>query len=136
MMSSYVDDFTVSAPFISGPKSTTILFTPQLAQSNTHHQVTLNNSILPMERTPCILGMTLDPHIKFNVRSLVDHALPRNNTLKALTDTNWGSKWKPYLSAIYPLSCVISCMQHPFGSSTPHHPFFRNFNQSKTLASA
>ena len=33
---------------ISVPKSTITLFTPQFAHSNTHPQVTLNNSILPL----------------------------------------------------------------------------------------
>ena len=48
------------------PKSTIILFTSPFAQSNTHPQVTLNNSILPLERTQSIPGVTLDPHFKFN----------------------------------------------------------------------
>ena len=63
---------------ISAEKSTITLFTPQFTQSNTHPQVTLNNSILPMKRTPCILGVTFDPHSKFNahVKSLVTWALP------------------------------------------------------------
>ena len=43
---------------ISTPKSTITLFTPQFAQSHTHLQVTLNKSILPLERTPCILEWT------------------------------------------------------------------------------
>ena len=37
---------------ISALKSTITLFTPQFAQSSTNPQVTLNNSILPLERTP------------------------------------------------------------------------------------
>ena len=62
---------------ISALKSTITLFIPQFAQSNTHPRVTLNNSILPLERTPC----------KFNthVKSLVTPALGRINIL---TGTN------------------------------------------------
>ena len=84
---------------ISAPKSTITLFTPQFVQSNTHPQVTLNNSILPLERTPCILGVTFDPHFKFNahVKSLVTRALPRINILKALTGTNWGQQMETIL---------------------------------------
>ena len=52
---------------ISVPKSTITLFTPQFAQSNTHPQLTLNNSIPPLEHTPCTLGVTFNPHFKFNV---------------------------------------------------------------------
>ena len=41
-----------------------------------------------------ILGMTFDPHIKFNahVKSLVTRALPRINILKALIGINWGQQ--------------------------------------------
>ena len=79
---------------ISALKSTIILFTPQFAQSNTYPQVTLNNFILPLERTPCILGVTSDPHFKFNghIKSSVTRALPRINILKGLTGTNWGQQ--------------------------------------------
>ena len=47
---------------ICAPKSTITLFTPQFTKSNTHPQVTLNNSLLPLEKTPCILGVTFEPH--------------------------------------------------------------------------
>ena len=76
------------------PKSTIILFTSPFAQSNTHPQVTLNNSILPLERTQSIPGVTLDPHFKFNahVKSLVTRSLLRINILKLLAGTNWGQQ--------------------------------------------
>ena len=44
-----------------------------------HSQATLNNSILPLERTPCLLGVTFNPHFT--------QALPRINILKTLTCT-------------------------------------------------
>ena len=37
--------------------------------------------ILPLERSPCILGVTFDPHFKFNAKSLVARALPHINIL-------------------------------------------------------
>ena len=43
--------------------------TPQFAQSNTHTRVILNNSLLPLERTPCI-----PTHFKF--MSMSDYSLP------------------------------------------------------------
>ena len=89
---------------IFAPKSIITLFTPQFVQSNTHPQVSLHNSILPQERTPCILGVTFDPHFKFNgnVKSLVTRALRRINILKGLTGTNWSQLNKPFLSLISP----------------------------------
>ena len=116
LISFYIDDFTVSRSnfnaealsayspntewaderslVIAAPKPTITLFTPQIAQSSTHPQVTLNYSILPPERTFCILGVTFDPPFKFNVhvKSLVTRALPLINILKAPTGTNWGQQ--------------------------------------------
>ena len=81
---------------ISAPKSTITLFTPQFAKFSTDPKVTLNNSILPLERTPCMMGVTSNLHFKFNdhvhVKSLVTRALPRINILKSLTGTNWGQQ--------------------------------------------
>ena len=68
---------------ISVPKSTITLLNPEFAQPSNHPQVTLNHSILPLERPPCVLGVTLDPHLKFNahVKSLVTRASPIINVL-------------------------------------------------------
>ena len=77
-------------------------------QSNTRPQVTFNNSLLPLQKTPHILG-TFDPHFKFNapLKSRVTRALPRMNILNALGGTNWGQQNETilitYMSLIYSL---------------------------------
>ena len=76
-------------------QATITLFTPQFALSNTHPQVTLNNSLLPCGRFPCILEVTFDPHFKFN-----SHV----KSIKALAGTNWGQQKKTILNTnTYPL---------------------------------
>ena len=94
------------------PKSTVTLITPQFAQSNTHPQVTRNSSILLLERTPCILGVTFDPHFKLNahIKSIVTRASPRINILKALTGTNWGQQEEIIL--ITYKSLILSSFMH------------------------
>ena len=98
---------------INAPKS----INTQFVQSNIHPQVTLNNSILPLERTPCILGMTFNPHLKFNThvtsKSLVTRALPRIYILKALTGTKWGQQKETILITYISLirSLFFSYMQ-------------------------
>ena len=71
--------------YISAPKSTITLFTPQFALSDTHPQVTLNNSLLPLERTLCIqreyaeLGTSWDQQkdtILITYKSLFMHTAP------------------------------------------------------------
>ena len=116
---------------ISVQKSTLTLFTAQFAQSSTHPQVTLNKSLLPLKRTGRKLGVTFDTYFKFwtHVESIVICASSRINIIKALAVTNWGHPSSP----LYPLSDPFLCMQFPFGSPKPHHPWFRNFILSKTL---
>ena len=94
-----------------------------------HPQVTLNNSILPLERTPCILGVTFDPHFKSNahVKSVVARASLRTNILKALADTNWDHHTY-HLYVPYPVPFHV-CSSHlvpqhltiPY-SKTPRYP--------------
>ena len=69
-------------------------------QSNTHPQVTLINSILSLERTLFVLGVSFDPHIKFDahVKYLVTRALPRTNIVKATTGINWGHQKETILT--------------------------------------
>ena len=86
---------------ISVTKSIITLFTPQFAQCKTHGQVTLNNSLLPLERSPHILGVTFDPYSKLNahVISIVSRASSRINIRKDLAGTNWDQQKETILLA-------------------------------------
>ena len=107
----------------SVPKSTITLFTPQFAQSNTHPQVILNNSMLPLEKTPLIPTVAFDSRFKFwaHIKSIVTRTSLCINIHKALTGTNWGQQKEnipiTYIY-IYPLSNPFSCIQLPFGFTT------------------
>ena len=96
-------------------KFTITLFIPQFAQSSTHIQVTLNNYLLRLKKTPCILGVTFYPHFKFNthVKSLVTRVLPRINILQALIGTNWGQQKETIL-----ITC-ISLIRFLFMHASP-----------------
>ena len=61
---------------------------------NTHFCVTYNNSLLPLERTPRMLGVTSDPHFtcKANFQTIVTRATSRINILKAIAVTNCGQQ--------------------------------------------
>ena len=79
---------------LSAPKSSVTLFTSDKQQSYTHPTVTLNNTTLPLERHPRLLGVTLDPHLTFasHISNIISRATPRLNILKALAGTNWGQQ--------------------------------------------
>ena len=79
---------------ISAPKSHVTLFTSHTHQSRFHPIVTLNNTILPLERHPRILGVTFDPHLTFtqHVQTTREQASERLKILKALAGTSWGQQ--------------------------------------------
>ena len=50
---------------ISAPKSTVTLFMPDPFQARIHPKIAIADAILPLERTPKILGVPLDPPLRF-----------------------------------------------------------------------
>ena len=117
---------------ISAPKSTVTLFTSDKRQSHAHPQVTLQNTILPLNRHPRLLGVTLDPHLTFSqhISSLITRAAPRINILKALAGTNWGQQAETialtYKSLIRSLFMYAAPIWFPNTSPT-------NINRLQTL---
>ena len=51
---------------ISAPKSTVTLFTPDKHQFQMHPDITLEDTQLPLERSPKILGVIMDPSLSFH----------------------------------------------------------------------
>ena len=121
LCTSYADDFTASASHsdvggvtatmanhaqdveawanerelkVSAQKSTVTLFTPETQQGRFHPLVPLDGELLPLERTPKILGVTFDPHFHFHkhVEAIEEKAKQRLSILKALTGTTWGQQ--------------------------------------------
>ena len=129
LCSSYADDFTASASHpdvreataimanhavdvetwagekelqISAQKSTVTLFTPETQQGRLHPLIPVDGELLPLDRTPKILGVTFDPHFHFHkhVEAIEEKAKQRLTLLKALTGTTWGQQ-KETLIATY-----------------------------------
>ena len=84
--------FPASSLFISAPKSTVILFTPDPKQANTHPKIKISDAELPLVRNPKLLGVYLDTFFSFNTHCIqvANRVSKRNNVLKALTGTNCG----------------------------------------------
>ena len=79
---------------ISVPKSTATLFTPDKHQFQMHPDFILEDTQLPLERSPKILGEIMDPSISFHKHCFIyyvsDMMDKRNNMLKALAGSSWG----------------------------------------------
>ena len=93
-MSTFLKDNSL---LISAPKSTVTLFTPWQTLSKpgiTQRLPLLMPPILPLERTPTILGVLLDTSFAFHhhCEYVANRVSKRNNILKALAGTSWGQQ--------------------------------------------
>ena len=96
MINSYLRDVGIylkeNSHLISAPKSTITLFTQDTYQFQTHPYITLEDTHLPLERSPKILGVIMDPSLSFHkhCNDVTDRIDKRNNKLKALAGSSWG----------------------------------------------
>ena len=72
---------------ISAPKSTVTLFPPDKHQFQMHPEITLEDTQLPLERSPKLLGVIMDPSLSFHKHCnyVSDRIYKINNILKAPT---------------------------------------------------
>ena len=72
--------------------STVTLFTPDTHEHHLHPHVKLADQVLPLEKKPKVLGVTLDTHLTFtqHCNNVAVKVQQRNNVLKALTGSTWG----------------------------------------------
>ena len=96
MINSYLRDVGIylneNSPLISAPKSTVTLLTPDTYQFQTHPYITLEDTQLPLELSPKILGVIMGPSLSFhkNFHNYVTNRIDRrDNMLKALAGSSW-----------------------------------------------
>ena len=77
---------------VSMVKSTVTLFTPDTHEQHLHPQVKMADQVLPLEKRPKVLGVTLDIHIILtqHCNNIAVKVQQRNNVLKALAGSTWG----------------------------------------------
>ena len=76
------------------PKSTVTLFTHDKHQLQTYPDITLEDTDLPLERIPKILGVIMDPSLSFHKHCtyVLDRIDKRNNLLKTRAGSSWGQE--------------------------------------------
>ena len=95
MINSYLREISIypkdNSLLSSAPKSTV---TPDKHQFQTHPDITLEDTQLPLERSPKILGVILDPSLSFHKHCnyMSDRIDKINNMLKALVGSSWGKE--------------------------------------------
>jgi hypothetical protein len=84
---------------ISTQKSSVTIH-PRNAQFNLHPQILINGNLVPLVKTPKILGVTFDTKITFSshASNIATKIHRRNNILRSLTGTSWGQSKETILS--------------------------------------
>ena len=87
---------------VSTAKSIGILFTPDTHEHHLHPQVKVADKVLPIEKKPKVLGVTLDTNLTFtqHCNNIAVKMQQRNNVLKTLAGSTWGCD-KETLITIY-----------------------------------
>ena len=109
--------------------------------TNTHPQVTLNNSILPLERTPCIMGVIFWSSLQiqypcqiFSHPGLTPYQHPQGPYWYQLGSTKRNHTYHLYVT--YPVSFHV-CSSHLVPRHLwPQRPLFRNSKLIITLPSS
>ena len=77
---------------VSTAKSTVTFFTPDTHEHHLHPQVKLADQVLPLEKKPKVIEVTLVTHLTFtqHYKDITVRVQQRINVLKALAGSNWG----------------------------------------------
>ena len=122
MINNYLRDVSIylmaNSLLISVPKSTVTLFTPDKHQFQMHPDITLEDTHLPLERSPKLLGVILDPSLSFHKHCnyVSDRIDKRNNMLKALAGSSCGQDKETLLMTYNALGKSIANLQHQDGA--------------------
>ena len=100
---------------ISAPKSTVTLFTSDKHQFQTHPNIALDDTRLPLGRSPKIPGVIMDPSLSFcgHCTYMSDRIDKRNNLLKALAGSSWGQEKETLLLTYNALGKSIASYAAP-----------------------
>ena len=106
---------------MSTAKSAVTLFTPNTHEHHLHQQVKLADQVLPLEKKPKVLRVTLGTHLTFtqHCNNIAVKVQQRNNVLKALAGTTWGCDKETLLTtyqaigrSILSYCCLVWTLSH------------------------
>ena len=136
MINSYLIDVGIylkeNSLLISAPKSTVTLFTPDTHQFQTHPKITHEDTQLPLDCRPKILGVIMDPSLPFhkNCNYMTDRIDKRNNMLKALPGSSWGQDKDTLLLTYTALQKSIASYAAPIWSTNASGSSFKKIQNA------
>ena len=123
---------------ISAPKSTVTLFSPDNHQFHTHPDITLEDTQLPLERIPKILGVIMDPSLSFHKHFtyVPDRIDKMHNLLKALAGSSWRQDKDTLLLTYNTLGKYIASYAAPVWSTNASDSSFKKNAALRTATGA
>ena len=140
MINNYMRDVSIhlkdNSLLISPPKSTVTLFTPDKHQFQMQPDITLGDTQLPLEHSPKILGVILDPSISFHKHCnyVSDRTDKRNNMLKALAGSSLGHDKETLLMTYNALGKSIANYAAPVWSINASASSFKKIQTAQNAA--
>ena len=137
MINNYLREVSIylkeNSLLISAPKSTVTLFPPDKHQFQMHPNSTLEDTQLPLERSPKILGVIMDPSISFHKHCnyVSDRIDKRNNMLKALAGSSWGQHRETLLLTYNALGKSIASYAAPVWSTNGSDSNFKKIQTAQ-----
>ena len=113
---------------LNASKTTATLFTPDPAEYSTNLTLNINNTQIPTNKEPKILGITFDPKYTFSkhTQNTATKAQKTVHILKALTTTHWGKTKETLLTTYKTITRPI--LEY---ASTIWSPIISNTNTTK-----
>ena len=132
-VSIYLNDNSL---LISAPKSTVTLFTPGKHQFQMHPDIALEDTQLPLERSPKILGVIMDPSLFFHKHCnyVSDRIDKKNNMLKALAGSSWGQDKETLLLTYNTLRKSIASYAAPIWRTNASDSSFKKIQTAQNVA--
>ena len=140
MINSYFRDVNIylkdNSLLISAPKSTVTLFNPDKHQFQMHPVITHEDTQLPLERNPKILGVIMDPSLSIHrhCNYVSDRIDKRHNMLKALTGSSWGQDMETLLLTYNALGKSIASYAAPVWSTNASNSSLRKIQTAQNTA--
>ena len=130
MINSYLTEVSIylkeNSLLISAPKSPVTLFTPDTHQFQMHPNITLEYPHLPIERSPNILGVIMDPSsFHKNCNYVTNRIDKRNIMLKALAGSSWGQDKETLLLTYNTIGKSIASCAAPVWSTNAINSSFK-----------
>ena len=118
------------------PKSTVTLFIPDNHQFPMHPDITLEDTHLPLERSPKILVVIMDPSISFHKHCnyVSDRIDKRNNMMKALAGSSWGQDKETLLLTYNALGKSIASYAAPVWGTNASDSSFKKIQTAHNAA--